>query len=717
MTDPQRDRMLEDLLYISRKLLAASNADTSSGQLSIKSPQQIHRRYLESVLNALTKIQPSMARIDRQPRFELHRRICPLNRNKLKKFDANVFRQCFANPARQKFRAVDFERSTDIYEHRLLLYLFNRLKKMTSESDARFAEQSFMLEQKILDSKQNILQSKHKSNWSEYTASLNSRLKQLRLTARAKFKDDLLRSKTFDQRADHKGGLGIRGSTPEMRIDFSSQHGLLCSFVGTNVALVICNQKQISAALRLNELLKSGGEIGIFGGWRNCGDMVLFADVLTINGNPIEILDSDREDFFDLYFRSTTAQNSAWTELGVMTSFKYKSLPFQFDERRELLAAIDLQLEHILQLKLFDGISEREHEQRLTQIFSNDPNYHRVYFALRELDGLYDFAFGFDGETILLEHWWRLYEYRVLAQLLEQLIARQGWRYEPDSAARSEDIFRRYLRRNDKGTLEGNSIALRHDLPDGSDIRLVLHYNRRFSEIFPDKKMPRDLRPDFLFQVTVGGNTRNFILDAKYRRYDSMGGNYYWAVKDILGVCVDKYLVLPRRAGIEITSAFIVHNDMSAGAKYVDFGGCFNKKFDRIKNDLIEKIGSHLDHQCGAFYLTPGSEAGNLSQENLTTWFRLMFEYGFADSSTTRVCWHCGNTRLQVRTLELEGGSVKYHLLCEQCGEFWVETHCRNCSTPLFKHEFNYHSEVGDSHWHVICPKCGGRFGKSSSRY
>ena len=47
-----------------------------------------------------------------------------------------------------------------------------------------------------------------------------------------------------------------------------------------------------------------------------------------------------------------------------------------------------------------------------------------------------------------------------------------------------------------------------------------------------------------------------------------------------------------------------------------------NKKFDRIKSDLIEKLGSNPDHQCGAFYMTPGIDIDNCSSENLTAWFR-----------------------------------------------------------------------------------------------
>ena len=112
--------------------------------------------------------------------------------------------------------------------------------------------------------------------------------------------------------------------------------------------------------------------------------------------------------------------------------------------------------------------------------------------------------------------------------------------------------------------------------------------------------------------------------------------------------------------------------------------------------------------------MTPGIDIDNCSSENLTAWFQLMFEYNFAGTATNRICWQCGNRRLEVRTLEIEGGAVKYHLLCEKCGEFWVENHCKGCGTPLFKHELNYHAEVDGCHWHVICPKCGGRLYRRS---
>ena len=144
MTAAQRDMMLDDLLYISRELLTTSTPRLQSGQLALHSPQQIHRRYLEVVNAAPAKILPTMDRIDRQPRFELHSRTIQINRHKFKKIDSKIFLQYSANPARQKYLAADFGRSIDIYEHRLLLYLFNRLKQTTAAFDAKFVEQEFI---------------------------------------------------------------------------------------------------------------------------------------------------------------------------------------------------------------------------------------------------------------------------------------------------------------------------------------------------------------------------------------------------------------------------------------------------------------------------------------------------------------------------------------------------------------------------------------------
>ena len=258
-------------------------------------------------------------------------------------------------------------------------------------------------EQKLEDSRQKILLSKRKRSWAEYEATIKTRLRMLKSDARRQFEREFSLTRQFDRSAECIGGPGLRGLTPNMRVSFKPQHGLLFAFPGTGMGIIACNEKQISAALRLNELLHNGGETGIFGGRRKFHDEINFVEVMAINGKPIEMRETDREDCIDLYFRSTTARDPVWTDLGEMHAYKFKLEPFRFDERRQLLVGINARLEHILHLKLFEGIEEREHERRLTQIFSNDRNYRRVYSELRELDRLCDFAFDGGGETIMLE--------------------------------------------------------------------------------------------------------------------------------------------------------------------------------------------------------------------------------------------------------------------------------------------------------------------------
>ena len=84
----------------------------------------------------------------------------------------------------------------------------------------------------------------------------------------------------------------------------------------------------------------------------------------------------------------------------------------------------------------------------------------------------------------------------------------------------------------------------------------------------------------------------------------------------------------------------------------------------------------------------------------------MIFEYNFANTPLAQICWKCGNLNPKIKTLYTAKGYEKYHYTCDKCGEFWVKNHCESNQHTLFKHLFNYHTEI-DSHWYVKCPKCG----------
>ncbi len=82
--------------------------------------------------------------------------------------------------------------------------------------------------------------------------------------------------------------------------------------------------------------------------------------------------------------------------------------------------------------------------------------------------------------------------------------------------------------------------------------------------------------------------------------------------------------------------------------------------------------------------------------------FRMIMEHFFDLDS--EVCWNCGGTEIE-RLPSTKGVGTSYH--CQTCHEFWVVTHCKNCSASIRKHKLNYYFETTNNKWIIYCPKCG----------
>lgn len=387
-----------------------------------------------------------------------------------------------------------------------------------------------------------------------------------------------------------------------------------------------------------------------------------------------------------------TAQNESLHDGQKNYFYRQLDLTAEGVAKDPVLERIEKILNECLALKIFQGVKDCKEPRRMTQIFTNDANYHKVYVKLRDLDEILDFSFETDENKILIEKTDKIYEYWVLAKILEFLIVKQGWQTQ-DNENNHLKIFREFFSDFNPNYKFQNRppIRLKHATKNSGDMELQIFYDTQLNF---SMNVESDKRPDFLFKVTLGNVTKIFILDAKYRDYSNMS-NWYWREKDLKGVCAEKYMQELKKE-VEISAALIVHTDKSRSENSAKILGKY-VQFNALKNSY---------NQVGSFYLLPqigDDEIINQSDENLTAFFQMIFEYYMEDWET---CWQCGSSEVQPKPLQT-GIIPKYHFSCKTCGAFWVKNHCdKNIEHHLLKHYFNYHNEKFGT-WLVKCPICG----------
>lgn len=342
-------------------------------------------------------------------------------------------------------------------------------------------------------------------------------------------------------------------------------------------------------------------------------------------------------------------------------------------------------LNKCLALPVFDGVENCNEKWRITQIFTNDANYRRAYLKLKELDEIFDFSFDADEKSFPAAKMFQIYEWWILAKIVEFLVMKLQWRTDGTFAEILRQIF------INVENIGNAHINLTHEI---SKMEMEIFYN---TEIKDSLKVGNCiLRPDYLFKVTDEKATKFFILDAKYRNYEKQGKNY-WQEKDLRGVCLERYIQkIKNDTGKEISMAFIVHSDKTAGKSF--FGEYV------VYNSTLAPLNGERQ-QVGSFYFLPNVEK---SEINLSLFFKMMFEY-FMEK--WQICWECGSNDVECNEIQKNNYS-KYHLHCKKCGAFWVNNYCDKCAqknsrVALIKHAINYHVEKGGN-WYVRCPKCGG---------
>lgn len=379
-------------------------------------------------------------------------------------------------------------------------------------------------------------------------------------------------------------------------------------------------------------------------------------------------------------------------EQAIMIVNKYKSI---FDEKYQIesnnyVEEITKELDKLISLDLFKGVSKRKSPWRLTQIFINDSNYSKLYRLLRGLDRKLEFSFDFNSVDIIQKKADRLYEYWLLIKILYILTVEQQWVLEGGKDIPT--LIKSILKDKESYELENEKFNLIHAGPRGKGIiKMDIYYNKKFD----NGKVP-----DFAFNISVYDESdlkaeKWFFLDAKYRNYEEMH-DYHWFY-DINTTAIRKYINDFEDTNIQVTASFIVHTD--SREKYVYFGGFFDRY---LADGFTEWADDNPGHRFGSFYFLPNKS------HHFLTFTKLMLEYHFVEQDLWKICWECGSLDTEIISKDTSGGYEKYHIKCKDCSSFWVRTHCRKCWKKLVKHAMNnYHKETkeGDP-WYVKCPVC-----------
>ena len=401
------------------------------------------------------------------------------------------------------------------------------------------------------------------------------------------------------------------------------------------------------------------------------------------------------------------------------------------------IGRIRQQIEALQNSTLFADLSPKSNMStpwEMTQIFTNDKNYNAAYKLLLDMDKRYDFTLEVTDEFIIHEKLDKLYEYWILAKILEYLVIAQGWKTRGASPSR---ILRNFLQQDNMS--KSNCISLDHE--GIHDLKLDIYYDTPVKESVGVSAGAQDphadeLKPDFLFRLSCKEKTLYFILDAKYRDYAAMDGysenvvnqqdQTYWWKFDMNDVCYKKYFKRLSRVGVPVYAAFIAHSDKKGMSKYVTYDANHDKRCESLFGETqsiidneesgLHRFDRYKDYaqpemcRIGSFYIVPNgckneSEGFNQSRQNLQAFFKMLCEdYAGAWSQ----CWQCGSTDVEEEVLHTKNGYKKYHLRCRECHAFWVKTHCLSCGTDLVKHDFNHYVEsVPRNHWMVLCPSCG----------
>ena len=329
--------------------------------------------------------------------------------------------------------------------------------------------------------------------------------------------------------------------------------------------------------------------------------------------------------------------------------------------------------------RIYKNINMPYEPLKLTQIFLHDKWYKGIYTKIKSFNEENNFELDELGsEELNLKEVYDIFETWSFFKMIKIMIKEQGWRLVD-----SKNIIKNlneYIKNN--GSMYGFKVILNHNLPfkqtqyfmyDKQEVSIEIIYNKTL--VLADKK----LRPDFTFIVKCRDKIKNFYLDAKYHNYLEFNDLF---IRDMKETAVDKYYNALINTEYKSSGSFIIH--------------CIDKENYRyFGHDTTFK------HRIGSFALT------NENSNNFITWISMIMEWFYDEYET---CWQCGSLNVDIELGTTQGNNSKYHYTCEECGSFWVKSHCIcNSSNKLIKHDLpqkQYHKPTKEK-WMVHCPACG----------
>ncbi|NLU07408.1 MAG: DUF2357 domain-containing protein [Clostridiales bacterium] len=342
-----------------------------------------------------------------------------------------------------------------------------------------------------------------------------------------------------------------------------------------------------------------------------------------------------------------------------------------------------LKIEKLLNIDFIKKVSLKKVNFKSSQIFANDKNYSKVFknlMKLKENNLIYDPL----GENhVFVRDTQNIYEYWCLFKMINILVNIQRWKLKKSKSIVQE--LNRYLNKKGSSKIEGFTVELEHSLKtflgyEPRNIELEILFNKSL-----DTNIGKFRTPDFTFKFSIENESWYVYMDAKYRNYSEQGEKQW--LRDIEEVAIGKYINEFEGTDHPAKASFIIHSD-DKSEKFIEYGG---QPIEGIRYSEIP------NHRYGSVPLLPNRSF------DFFMLIRMIEEYHLKLYWT---CWNCGETeKITIEKKETVSGFPKYHCTCQNCGDFWVRTHCKNIGKhKLIKHLKNYHSIKDDNPWYVHCP-------------
>ena len=466
MTEKEFAAMINEMLYIRSELIIRHTRSVVGLPLEMKKDNQEHFQRLQTHIDKLCKV---MKKINLHPRQKLSKISVTCKAEKLRKFDSKIMRQYLSNPQRKSYLVDGDEVSLNIFENQFLLNKLHELRnKISTNADVNL--KNFASDQK------NILQ-KISNEVSIKVDDTETALEKLQ------DKSDELEEKLSDLNQKITDSLKIKylpSDVPEQTITITFRQvndprlylndGMKIIFepfwkdyFGNGKNLSCATFQLYNEETFQGECLTGYPPPKIY--WEQ---LIFFTDNIRLQATLADFIlknscDTETTIFLQGQFEIVNGKYSKSKKIKIYSlkkvklnkkislksaeetikflkdiSAEYENLEVERKRIENLKMNIESnkknlqsnsqsksiveKLNGVLQLPIFDAVENKVERWRMTQIFTNDANYHQVYKILKHLDELLDFSFQADEEKILAKNLDKIYEYWILAKIIEHLV-------------------------------------------------------------------------------------------------------------------------------------------------------------------------------------------------------------------------------------------------------------------------------------------------------